>query len=69
MAPVDNSTATALDYLFNHKPGEGSAAKAGGDVASAISDKIKAVETGPQAPFQSDVPKTPIVIEKASLVQ
>jgi len=32
-------------------------------------DKIKAVETGPQAPFQSDVPKTPIVIEKASLVQ
>jgi len=32
-------------------------------------DKIKAVETGPQGPLQSDVPKTPIVIEKASLVQ
>jgi peptidyl-prolyl cis-trans isomerase A (cyclophilin A)/peptidyl-prolyl cis-trans isomerase B (cyclophilin B) len=34
-----------------------------------IVDKIKAVETGPQGPFQSDVPKTPIVIEKATLVQ
>jgi len=32
-------------------------------------DKIKAVETGPQGPFQSDVPKTPVVIEKVSLVQ
>jgi len=32
-------------------------------------DKIKAVETGPQAPFPSDVPKTPVVIEKVSLVQ
>ena len=31
-------------------------------------DKIKAVETGPQGPFQTDVPKTPVVIEKASLV-
>ena len=44
MAPVDNSTSTALDYLFNHKPGEGTTAKAGGDVASAISDKIKAID-------------------------
>ena len=32
-------------------------------------DKIKAVETGPQGPLQTDVPKTPVVIEKASLVQ
>ena len=32
-------------------------------------DKIKAVETGPQGPFQSDVPKTPVMIEKASVVQ
>lgn len=32
-------------------------------------DKIKAVETGPQGPFPSDVPKTPIVIEKATLLQ
>jgi peptidyl-prolyl cis-trans isomerase A (cyclophilin A) len=31
-------------------------------------DKIKAIETGPQGPFQSDVPKTPVVIEKASVV-
>jgi hypothetical protein len=44
MAPVDNSTSAALDYLFNHKPGEGTTAKAGGDVASAISDKIKAID-------------------------
>jgi cyclophilin family peptidyl-prolyl cis-trans isomerase len=34
-----------------------------------VVDKIKAVETGPQGPFVSDVPKTPIVIEKASVVQ
>ncbi|MBS0556864.1 MAG: peptidyl-prolyl cis-trans isomerase [Proteobacteria bacterium] len=33
-----------------------------------VVDKIKAVETGPQGPFVSDVPKTPIVIEKASVV-
>jgi cyclophilin family peptidyl-prolyl cis-trans isomerase len=32
-------------------------------------DKIKAVETGPQGPLQTDVPKTPVVIEKASVVQ
>lgn len=32
-------------------------------------DKIKAVDTGPQGPFQSDVPKTPVVIEKASVVK
>ena len=32
-------------------------------------DKIKAVETGPQGPFQTDVPKTPVLIEKASVVQ
>ncbi len=34
-----------------------------------VVDKIKAVETGPQGPFRSDVPKTPIVIEKASIVK
>lgn len=43
-ATVDNSTATTLDYLFNHKAGEGTAAKAGADVAGALSDKIKAVD-------------------------
>jgi peptidyl-prolyl cis-trans isomerase A (cyclophilin A) len=31
-------------------------------------DKIKDIETGPQGPFQSDVPKTPVLIEKASVV-
>ena len=34
-----------------------------------VVDKIKAAETGPQGPFVSDVPKTPIVIEKVSVVQ
>ena len=43
-APIDNSTASTLDYLFNHKAGEGTAAKAGSDVAAALSDKIKAVD-------------------------
>jgi tetratricopeptide (TPR) repeat protein len=43
-APVDNSTATAFDYLFNHKAEEGTAAKAGADVAGALADKIKAVD-------------------------
>ena len=43
-APVDNSTATTLDYLFNHKAGQGTAAKAGSDVAAALADKIKAVD-------------------------
>ena len=32
-------------------------------------DKIKAVKTGPQGPFQSDVPETPVVIEKVSVVK
>ena len=43
-APVDNSTATTFDYLFNHKAEEGTAAKAGADVAGALADKIKAVD-------------------------
>lgn len=41
---VDTSAASALDYLFNHKPEEGTAAKAGADVAGALADKIKAVD-------------------------
>jgi hypothetical protein len=41
---VDSSTSTALDYLFNHKAGEGTTMKAGNEVASAIADKIKAVD-------------------------
>ena len=41
---IDSSTSTALDYLFNHKAGEGTTMKAGNDVASAIADKIKAVD-------------------------
>jgi len=32
-------------------------------------DKIAAIETGPQGPFQGDVPKTTVIIEKASVVQ
>jgi hypothetical protein len=41
---VDSSTSTALDYLFNHKAQDGSTMKAGNEVASAIADKIKAVD-------------------------
>jgi hypothetical protein len=41
---VDTTASSALDYLFNHKPGEGTTAKAGADVASALADKIKAVD-------------------------
>jgi hypothetical protein len=41
---ADASTSTAFDYLFNHKPGEGTTAKAGADVASALADKIKAID-------------------------
>jgi hypothetical protein len=41
---IDSSTSTALDYLFNHKAGEGTTMKAGNEVASALADKIKAVD-------------------------
>ena len=34
-----------------------------------VVDKIKAVPTGPQGPFKSDVPTTPVVIEKISVVK
>lgn len=39
-----DSTGEGLDYLFNHKPGEGTGAKATFDVASALADKIKAID-------------------------
>ncbi len=41
---IDSSTSTALDYLFNHKAGEGTTMKAGNEVASAFADKVKAVD-------------------------
>jgi hypothetical protein len=41
---IDSSTSTALDYLFNHKAGQGTTMKAGNDVASVLVDKIKAVD-------------------------
>ncbi len=34
-----------------------------------VVEKIKAVPTGPQGPLASDVPQTPVVIEKAEMVQ
>ena len=34
-----------------------------------IVDKIKAVPTGAQGPFKSDVPTTPVVIEKISVIK
>jgi hypothetical protein len=41
---IDSSTSSALDYLFNHRAGEGTTMKAGNEVASALADKIKAVD-------------------------
>jgi len=34
-----------------------------------VVDKIKAVPTGAQGPFKSDVPTTPVVIEKVSVIK
>jgi hypothetical protein len=34
-----------------------------------VVEKIKAVPTGAQGPLNSDVPQTPVVIEKAEMVQ
>jgi len=34
-----------------------------------VVDKIKAVPTGAQGPLQSDVPQSPVIIEKAEMVQ
>ncbi|MFC4822344.1 peptidylprolyl isomerase [Dokdonella ginsengisoli] len=60
---VDNPR---LDYVSDANPGYAVYGKviAGLEVV----DKIKAVPTGPQGPFRSDVPTTAIVIEKVSLV-
>lgn len=60
---VDNPR---LDYVSDANPGYAVFGKviAGLEVV----DKIKAVPTGPQGPFRSDVPTTAIVIEKVSLV-
>ena len=41
---IDSSTSTALDYLFNHKAGEGTTMKAANEVAGALADKIKALD-------------------------
>jgi hypothetical protein len=41
---IDNSVSSILDYTYNHKAQEGTGAKATADVASAIADKIKAVD-------------------------
>jgi hypothetical protein len=41
---IDSSTSTILNNLMNVKPTEGSAGKAGADVANALADKIKAVD-------------------------
>ncbi|HEY0178766.1 MAG TPA: peptidylprolyl isomerase [Dokdonella sp.] len=61
---VDNPR---LDYVSDANPGYTVFGKVvtGLDVV----DKIKSVPTGPQGPFRSDVPTTPIVIEKATIVQ
>ena len=60
---VDNQR---LDYAGDANPGYCVFGKvtAGLDVV----DKIRAVPTGAQGPFRSDVPVTPVVIEKVTLV-
>ncbi len=60
---VDNPR---LDYASDASPGY----TVFGKVVSGLEvvDKMKAVPTGPQGPFRSDVPTTPIVIEKASVL-
>lgn len=60
---VDNQR---LDYVSDANPGYAVFGKvtAGLDVV----DKIKAVPTGPQGPFRSDVPTAAVVIEKVTLV-
>jgi peptidyl-prolyl cis-trans isomerase A (cyclophilin A)/peptidyl-prolyl cis-trans isomerase B (cyclophilin B) len=60
---VDNPR---LDYSSDANPGY----CVFGKVVSGLDtvDKIKAVPTGAQGPFRSDVPTTPVVIEKATLL-
>jgi peptidyl-prolyl cis-trans isomerase A (cyclophilin A)/peptidyl-prolyl cis-trans isomerase B (cyclophilin B) len=60
---VDNPR---LDYVSDANPGYAVFGKvvSGLDVV----DKIRAVPTGAQGPFRSDVPTTPIVIEKVTLL-
>ena len=60
---VDNPR---LDYTDDASPGY----CVFGKVVSGLDvvDKIKAVPTGAQGPFRSDVPTTPVVIEKATLL-
>ena len=60
---VDNPR---LDYTDDASPGY----CVFGKVVSGLDvvDKIKVVPTGAQGPFRSDVPTTPVVIEKAILV-
>jgi len=41
---IDSSTSSALDYLFNHQAQQGSTMRAGNEVASALADKIKAID-------------------------
>ncbi len=60
---VDNQR---LDYASDANPGYAVFGKvvSGMDVV----DKIRTLPTGPQGPFQSDVPTNPAVIEKASVL-
>jgi peptidyl-prolyl cis-trans isomerase A (cyclophilin A) len=68
---VDNKR---LDYVADPSGGASPVSwgyTAFGKVTSGMDvvDKIATIETGAQGPFQSDVPKTPIIIEKASIVE
>jgi len=60
---VDNPR---LDYVSDANPGYAVFGKVVGGLD--VVDKIKVVQTGAQGPFRSDVPVTPVVIEKVTLL-
>lgn len=64
---VDNRN---LDYVSDQSPMTWGYTVFGKVVSGLdVVDKIKAVQTGAQGPFRSDVPATAVVIEKAEVVQ
>jgi tetratricopeptide (TPR) repeat protein len=53
-SPPADGTSSALDYLFNRKPQDGTAAQAAGGVAESLGDKLKAEDILGTAPGLDD---------------